>query len=462
MSKKEPINYLAYIKTIFLSMLSALVCLIIIVIYASNQVINNPSYKDNETLLKQYIKDTVIIQNEDLEAEYPDNYLIDLHLGYLYKTIKEYNTAEQYYLKAVQKAPISIYKPKYELASFYIEIGKIAKAKKIIEALPEEPNTNLLKYQTSLYEKLGDYYTNQGLYYYAMENYEEANYYNGKLLNSKNTKRLKDKYFESAINIADICVEHSKVDNAIEYLGKALKIKPNDFNTQYKYALVNVNKNPELSYKYFSKLFKQDPTKINYIAYHELLDRLSDNYYEEGDLTKAKLYDYRAKSLLEYVSENLIYPKDIDFKIIDSTLYTSNGKSKVIIKYNLQNISHITIKRLDMDVVYKINGKEIETYTKKLITNENPLAVGEVAVDNTIIPKIMKKYKATDIPEITVEIYLYKSLDRKLCVYNDKIFKDKIKTKTPEHYIDNESYLRYFVHGIRNFNSSLKTFKNNL
>lgn len=456
------IDIFSYIKTILWTLLAALIFLSFIIYIAQKNVIENTTSTYNDKMLKEYIKNTVIIQNEDLEAEYPDNYLIDMHLGYLYKTIKEYDKAEAYYKKAVAKAPLNVYKPIYELACFYIDTGKITEANEIIESLPHKSNHSLIHYQSLLYARLGYYYYEQGLYYNSLENYKQAIYYSNKInsfLDIKYIKSLKNSTFESAIALADTCVNSDRINDAKDVLKYALTIKPKDFNARYKYAIVTTNQDPETSYKYFSKLFKEDPTRIDYMAYYKLIKYLENCYVEEGDMTKAKLYEFRAQNLLDFVSKNLIYLSDVDFKINSSTLYNVGGKSKILIKFTLQNISNIPMKNLCITVKYKLNNNEIETITKTLADNTNPIAPGDSIIENTIISKAFRKYKKSDIPKISAEIYLYKTENIKLNVYNDYLFADRINLKTSGQNMDIETYIKFFVKEIKHFDSSLRTFK---
>lgn len=458
------IDIYSYVKTILLSMFCACLFTGAVIYYAQNDVINNATSSYSEKVLNEYIKSTVISQNELLEAERPNDYRIDIHLGYLYKVVKDYDKAEYFYKKAVEKQPLGIYKASYELASFYTERYRLEDAKQILNSFPQKSNPNLIKYQSYLHRKLGDAYYKQSLYYYAMENYENALYYWKKLSKPEKayTREVNEKIYDSAINIADICINHDRVKEAITFLKHAEQIKSNDFKLKYKLALALANSNPEESYKYFKQIYKYDPSKVDYTAYYNVLENLSAKYYVEGDYPKSKLFKFRAEKLLEDVSENLIYPNNIDFKITNATLYKLNGKYKILIKFNLQNISNIPIKRLSMDVVYKLDNKVIEEYTRTLVEDE-ALGIGDSIADGTIVPKLFRKYKPADIQNISAEIYLYKMKNRRICVFNDKLFvPKKVEIKQPMYSIDCDSYIRFFAEQILNIKDSLKFFKNNL
>ncbi|MGN1153484.1 MAG: tetratricopeptide repeat protein [Candidatus Gastranaerophilaceae bacterium] len=460
---KKNIDIYSYIKTIILSMFCACIFTGAIIYYAQNDVINNISSGYSERVLNEYIKNTVISQNELLEAERPNDYRIDIHLGYLYKVVKDFDKAEYFYKKAVEKQPLGIYKASYELASFYIERERLDEAKYILESLPQKSNSTLIKYQSYLHRKLGDAYYKQELFYYALEDYEDALYYWKKLYTPQKayTQEINKKIYNSAINIADICINHDRVKDAIGFLRRAERVKSNDFNLKYKLALALANYEPEQSCEYFKQIYKHNPSKVNYNAYYQVLDNLSAKYYDEGDYPKSKLYRFRAEKLLEDVSENILYPSNIDFKITNSSLYKLNGKYKILINYTLQNISNIPIKRLSMDVVYKLNDKVLEEYTKTLIESE-ALGVGDSITDG-IVPKLFRKYKPSDIQNISVTVYLYKNPDKRICVFNDKLFVTKqFNVEQPKYNIDCDSYIKFFAEQILNIKDSLKLFKNNL
>ena len=151
MNKRKKIDIYPYIQTILWAIFLACLFSGGVIYYAQYDVMNNAYSRYNDRALKDYIKNTVIIQNEDIEFNHPDDYRIDIHLGYLYNVIKEYDRAEEYYLKAVQKAPEGIYRPVYELASFYIERGRYDEAKAILMTFPQVPQTPIIKYQSYLY-----------------------------------------------------------------------------------------------------------------------------------------------------------------------------------------------------------------------------------------------------------------------------------------------------------------------
>lgn len=462
----KTVNIYSYITTIFWAMFAACLFSGAIIYYAQYDVINNASSRYNERMLNEYIKNTVISQNEDLEAEHPNDYRIDIHLGYLHKVIREYNKAEMYYKKAVQKAPLGVYKPLYELGSFYVETDRLKDAREALESLPDKSGKTLIKYQSYLCRKLGDAYYKKGLYYYALENYEEAMYYWNKQRKpgTNYTKEVNKKIFQSTINIADICVNDNKIDEAILFLKRAEKIYPKNFNVLYKLALTTANNKPEESYKYFKTVFKSNPVKVDYTAYYKLLDNLSAKYEFEGDYVNAKLFAFRAKNLINIVSEEIIYPKDIDFKVTGTTLYKLNKKYKILIKYNLQNISNMPIKKLNMDVVYKLDNKIIEEYTKQILEPNQTLLIGDSLNESTIIPNLFRKYKNSEIPKLTAEIYLYKTKDNKICVFKDNLFEQqqKVEIKQSKQSLDCQSYIKFFAHQILHIKYAIQSYIDSL
>ena len=79
---KRKINILSYIRTIIFTILFACVFTGGIIYRAQYDVINNSYSSYNDKALQEYIKNIVISQNQDLEYDYPDDYRIDIHLGY--------------------------------------------------------------------------------------------------------------------------------------------------------------------------------------------------------------------------------------------------------------------------------------------------------------------------------------------------------------------------------------------
>lgn len=458
---KYKINIFSYFSTILWALLAAGIFSGCLIYYAQYDVINNSSSKYNEKVLNEYIKNTVIEQNINLEMNYPDDYRIDMHLGYLYNIIKEYDKAEYYYKKAVAKAPLNIYRPLYELASFYIERLRFEEAQQIIDEFPQIANSALIKYQSFLYRKKGDAYYNNQKYYFALKEYEKSRYYWVKLSKPslKYLYSLNKKLSETAVILADIAVNSNRAEEAVQFLKIAEKVTPKDFIVRYKLALMTANTDPELSCKYFDKLFKEYPTQVDYAAYYNSLIKLVNLCENQGNYNKAKLYDFRAKALLDYVYINIISKQDIDFKVTDKTLYKIGNKYKIILKFNIQNISKMSIKNMKMDIVYKLGNHTIETYTKTLIEPTNRLLPDDSINDIRIIPKNLRKYKQTDIPQISAEIYLYKIPSKKLCVYKEKLFDANTKIKQSKLNLDCQSYIEFFAHQILNIGSSINSYK---
>lgn len=462
MNKKYKINIYSYIQTIVLSIFIACLFTAGIIYYAQYDVLNNSYTASNDKALQEYIKNIVITQNQDLEYEHPNDYRIDIHLGYLHKVVKEYDKAEQYYIKAVQKAPEGIYRPLYELASFYIERGRYDEARSIVETFPQVQYTPVIKYQSYLFRKLGDAFYQYGQYGYSLNEYEKSLYYWKKLKNPEKAylKELNDSIYNAANKLADLCINNNKVEEGITYLNLAEKAKPKDYNIRYKIALATAQSDPERSYKYFEKLFKENPTGIDYVAYRNLMRDLIVKYEDEGNGINAKLFRFRSEHIEDYVETYLIYPRDVDFRITNVSLYKHGKKAKIFIKYNLQNISENTIKYLTMDVVYKLKGKEIEKYTENIIDNGNYLFPGATIKDRTIIPKLYRNYKQAEIPYLTAEVYIYKYPDKKVCIFNDALFdKPNVKIKQSRQCLDCQSYIRFFASQILNFGNSIKTYK---
>ena len=91
---KYKINFFSYITTILWTILGACIFAGVIIYYAQYDVMNNASLHYSERVFNEYIKNTVISQNEDLEATYPNDYRIDIHLGYLYSVVKEFDKSD--------------------------------------------------------------------------------------------------------------------------------------------------------------------------------------------------------------------------------------------------------------------------------------------------------------------------------------------------------------------------------
>ena len=88
MNKRKKIDIYPYIQTILWAIFLACLFSGGVIYYAQYDVINNSYSRYNDKALMEYIRNTVIIQNEDLEFNHPDDYRIDIHLGYLHSVVK--------------------------------------------------------------------------------------------------------------------------------------------------------------------------------------------------------------------------------------------------------------------------------------------------------------------------------------------------------------------------------------
>ncbi len=423
---KPEIDILSYVKTILISLVVAILFSCVLIYLAQLDVINHSSSRYNEKILRDYIKNTVIIQNEDLEMQYPDDYRIDIHLGYLNQVIEDYAKAEDYYKKAIEKAPYNCYRPYYELAKLYVITGRFNDSEEVMDDIPDKANIALIKYKSEVFRLLADAYFNQGKYQIAIEKYNRSLYYQDKLDKPQKNMiaQINSQIYICNLNQADIYVNTDKIPEAVKCLKDAETYNPNSFSVRYKIALANANYDPETSYKYFKTLFEEDPTKVDYRAYYRVINLLSELYYEKGDTVNSDLYAFKAQQLLDYVASNVIYYNDLIFRVTDKKLYSINRRSKTLLTLRIQNCSNIPIRRLSVTVRYKLGDKVIEEYTKKIIDKNNILAAGDTIPDITLIPEKFTLIRSKDIPKISAEIYLYKSSTNEICVFNGQVFDD--------------------------------------
>ena len=462
---KYKINIASYFKTTLVAMLLGALFTGVIIYFAQRDVIERASTAYNDKMLKQYIKKIVIAQNEELSNEHPDDYRIQIHLGYLHRVIQEYDKAESYYKKAVSKMPLGVYKPLYELTNFYIEQKRYEEAYDQLEKFPYSNKANVLTYLSKLYEKFGDVYFQDKQYYNSVKEYKNALSFREKLTKStKHLKRINRKLYDSSIVLADKYMNNDMPEEATVFLETALKAKPNDFNAQYKIAIANVNLDTEKSYYYFKKLFKRDAYKVDYKIYKALMEKMAYEYEMNGDYTNAKLFRFRAKDLVSNVAENIMYPSDVEFKITKKSLYRKNKKCKILYQFDLKNLSNISIKTLKMKTIYKIGDKVFEEYEKDILMPGCSILSGDTFNDIGVVPKKERIYKKEEIPQINIEVYLYKKDPKKaFCAYKGYLFEEKaVEVKNPHHHVDYGAYIKFFANQVLNLGTSFKSYKDSL
>lgn len=417
------INILLYLKNIAISILIALIITICLLFNTRQHVINNfnNSYVNNLKFNKHFAKE--LLQNSELNINFQQqSFSTCMYFASLYYTIEQYDNAKNIYSIAMLKSKPNNYQAHLKYVEILILQNKLNEAKEFIENIPDNNNKNLIKMKSNSYLLLGDALFAQKKYLTAARYYKKSKFYYD--LFKKRKKTIEEKLINDISNsynkVADILVENNYPKEAIEYLKKARKIKPNDFITEYKLAILYSDLDPLKSLEYFEQLIKQKPQEIDSNIYIKALMHSANIESLSGNEIKAKLYRYKIYSFEELLKHKVVYKNDFDI------IFQNINYSKKFFKYRIntiiriQNHSLSNINKLYVELILKKDDKILDKITKECISNKKILqADGDLTppIEITFNKNFLTK---TDLSKLEIDIYLYK----------DEKYKTLIKTKT--------------------------------
>ncbi|HPT42034.1 MAG TPA: tetratricopeptide repeat protein [Candidatus Gastranaerophilaceae bacterium] len=398
-----------YLKTFLLTIVTMFIVLVVVFVFAQhsayNSLINNQAQDDE---IEYYLIGMLIDKNKYLEEKYPKNYKINLKLGILYEVAQNYANSEQQYKMAMAKAPFDEFLPTYRLANLYIKLGKINDAEELIAKIQERPNKALINYKGEIYNKLGDYFYNQGDYKVAIEKYEKALFYN-KILKSDNIKNINNSIASAYVYLADEEVYNMKIQDAIETLKAAISLVDAPI-LKYKLALLFTQKDPELAYQYFEEVFKKEPSIINYDFYEQFLLHRADEALAQGQKAQSDLMQYRAKKFKEYYQNNILSVDDVSIEYCEGNIIYNKWTKKytVNLEMQLKNTSQRNLNSLFVQIIFKDENREITNYFEQVVDKNSVLKAGSLSpIINIQTSK--KEFNKTDSRKtITAEIYVSK------------------------------------------------------
>lgn len=430
-------SFLEYLGTFFITILTIFVIVIFLFLFDfSNQVYQqdmNIAQEEQEDSVDYNLVMLLIDKSKYWEKQYPQNYKINLKLGFLYEIIKDYKNSEIEYRKAISKAPYMEFFPTYKLANLYIILGRLDDAQYLIDKLEERPNKKIIEYKADIYNKIGDAYYNNSDYENASFKYQKSlSYY--KIIKSDNISAVKNSLASSYVYFAEEKVKNLQIDTAIISLKKALKIIDAPI-IKYKLALLLTQDDPYLAYEYFEQIFKDAPEIINYEEYINFLSILALNEIEQGNIVQAELFKYKIKKLNEYLNTNIFSVDDLKIEYIEG-IFTTNNSSKnsnIYLQLKFKNVSKYDFNSLYLKVIFKHKDLVLGEYFEQIISKQSILKAKTyspiIAIKMLKLP-INTKDK---LDNITAEIYVSKTdksyqLLLKTFDIKPKIKKNKIKT----------------------------------
>lgn len=402
----------SYLKTILWTMLTALVLIFVTLGVIQNQVY---SEKDAEQLQNEtidyYLIGVLIEKNKYLEEKHPNDYRINLKLGILYNISKDYDNSEKQFKLSMLKAPYEEYRPIYRLALLYVQLNRLEEAQALMDEIGEKPNKMLITYKGNIYNKIGNKLYDMGDYEGSIPKYKKAiSYY--KIVKSNQIESVNNSLVSAYIYLAEQQLEKMQIEEAIESLQIAKSIV-NAPIIRYKLALLLMNDNPELAYKYFEEVFKEEPNIINYEVYYKFLYLLATEAELKGNNALSNLYQHKIKVLKEYYQGNILSVDDITIENTKGQIKLNKwkGKYNINLGFKFKNASHSKINSLYLQIVFKDKDRVLDEYLKQVVDKKSSIMPGGYS-PNINIKMTTKKLDTDKFPkEVYAEIYAYKTED---------------------------------------------------
>lgn len=428
MNKKE---LLEYVRTIFIALLVALIlagvataCSKVIAEHHSRmlaRISNTP--KDNELI------GFLITKYSQEAAKNPGDYTINVRLGGLYELLFSYNQAEEQYKKAISKSPYGVYSPYFGLANLYIKKGQYQKALNIVKKLDNKDFKPLLVAKGDFYMNLGDALWQNEKYDDAVRQYKIAFFFYKKV-DSKKKDTAVAGIIDCYNKIADNDFQHHRIDKAIENLETALLYKESPI-LYYKLAILYKDFDPYEANKYMEKTYALDPGIINFDIYEEILIKLVNHYYINGNDIEKELYQHKLKTIRTFQKRYVITDKDVGIEITKLKFKSNffDTKYKLQVKFKIQNNSKYDFNSLYVIAKLRYDDKEGEVknreiYAHRLFSKKQPLKSRELSQEYDMTYTYTDKDELFAAQKIQLDFYAGKKENmRKIPVYSTDIKK---------------------------------------
>lgn len=413
-----------YLKTVFCSILFAIIVTTFLIIRARNEMLDDIfASAQEQKLMDKKVAMEIITQTDLLENLKNKTYSVCMHAGEICEIASDYTDAQMAYELAIEKTQPNNYKPYYRLICVLAAQEKFKDADKLLENIVDITDKKLIKFKTRSYLTIGDKYYSIGKFLSAAKSYEKANFYYNKFdkKDKKIEEGIKTRIINSYLHVADIMVKSSLNSDAVRFLKKAEIYDPENFNIRYKLAIILSDLDPEKSVEYFEKLINEIPQNIDYGVYNRALMKSATIADLDNRPTQAKYYRYKIHSIDLFINRKVIYKNDIEINLKNLTPKKIFFKYPINANYEIWNISNYDLYNLKGDFILCLNDKELEKITTTIATKKQPL------IANSSFPyKLNIKFKRDiftkkELEQYTIKTYLYKDPKFKTLINENKI-----------------------------------------
>lgn len=403
-------SFFEYLRTILITITIAVVLVFVLLGVIRHQVYTEMANSDVQShVIDYYLVNVLIEKNKYLEKQSPKDFIISLKLGMLYEVKSDYKNAELKYKQAIAKAPLNEIRPKYKLALLYLRLNRLDDVESVAVSIEDAPSKILIGNKVDLYNKLGDKYYNKADYESAQEEYQKALFY-AKKINSPQFSAIQAGLASSYVYYAEEKVKAMQIDDAINSLQLALTVV-NAPIIRYKLAILLMDKNQNLSLKYYDEVFNTEPSIINYDEYYTFLNNLAAQADRQGYTAKAELFRFKIKKLKKYYQSNILSVEDIAIEDAEGSIKLNKWTKKYNINFdfNLRNVSDFNINSLIVEIVFRDGDDVFGNYSKQIVDPKFPLKINSEGP--TVNIKTFKYQSLNDkAPKtITAEIYVTKT-----------------------------------------------------
>ena len=399
------------IKTGLISFCFAAFLTILLSFHARSEMIKN-LYADaaERAKMDEKIASQIVAQSDLTKDLQNKNYAICIHVGSLYEAAKNYPNAEFAYRIAMSKAKNENFTPHFKLASVLISQCKFDEANDVIESVPNNKNKTIIKQKTRIFITMGDKYYSIGKFLKAAKSYEKALYFYDRFTKKDAVvdNHIKLRIINSYVAASDVMVKNGYNSDAVRFLKKAEMLDKNNFDINYKLAIVYSDLDPVQSIDYFEPLISKRPQDIDYEAYTNTLIKAANILDLQGDSTKAKYYRYKIYSKDEFIKHNVVYRNDVQVLTDFITIKKLFFKYKINAQFRVSNTSNQDMKNLHVEFILRKNNKEIEKCDEKVPTEDNVLLSYGEPSQNINVRFGKNIYTKKELSQYYIDIYVYK------------------------------------------------------
>jgi len=328
-----------------------------------------------ELNVENLAKFATIEQLEKYLTNNPTNYMACVRLAKIYESLDENKKANELYSDALRISGRTNY-TLFNYALFSAKMGKYDLASALAEEMSGN-NSKVINYKMQIYEKIADSAVKNMHPMYANKAYQIAYKYAKNVKNTNDLQRVKDKYANSYISLANYNVKNKKIAEAISNLKNAINLNESPV-AKYKLSLIYLPDNKARSELLMYDAFENDAFLVNPYIYNSLITGLINNSNEINDKSALKYYKVKYAKFKNKLSEIYLYKNDI---LIENIKLTNNkkflsGKNNYVLSFDIKNNTHHKITNLYLDIDMFLNSKHI-TISKKPVHTGASILAGE-------------------------------------------------------------------------------------